>query len=347
MTRRKRIAERRSAAYRGAFTLVELLVVIAIIGVLVGLLLPAVQAAREAARRSSCQNNFKQVGLAILNHENTKKAYPAGYTYYGSNELCWGWGTFILPFMERVEIYDQLSPDKRKLSAVFVSGAAQADIDALQTKIAQYRCPSDRSPDLRDKARFDYSTAAVGLFGNSPPFPPATSNYVGIAGTQWLSGTDATYPGPPGVTFGGPYKNFDCGGMLFGVNDQTASPPGRGPLGVKMSDIIDGTSKTILVGERAEKGLAATWVGVGPPSDFGPAGTCATLTRTNFNQNWDQYDLYAADNRGKGSSSQHDNGVLHLFADGSVAFISDGMSATLVQQLANRADRNTPDPARY
>ena len=56
-----------------AFTLVELLVVIAIIGTLVGLLLPAVQAAREAARRSSCQNNMKQMGLALLNYESAKK----------------------------------------------------------------------------------------------------------------------------------------------------------------------------------------------------------------------------------------------------------------------------------
>lgn len=332
---------------RKAFTLVELLVVIAIIGVLIGLLLPAVQTARESARRSACQNNLKQIGLAILNHESTKKAYPAGYSYFGSNERCWGWATFILPYMEQTDISNQLSPDKRKLSSVYVSGAAQADINALQTKISQYRCPSDRSPDLRDKSGLDSPTAAAALFGNSPPFPPATSNYVGVCGTQWLSGTDGTYPGPPGATFGGPYKNFDSGGIFFGVDDQTASTPGRGPLGVRISEIIDGTSKTAMVCEREIKGLAATWVGVGATSDFGPAGTCATLARTNFNANWDVYDLYGTDNRGKGMSSAHPNGVQYAFADGSVVFISDGMSATLIQQLANRADRNTPDPARY
>ena len=330
--------------YLGGFTLVELLVVIAIIGVLIGLLLPAVQTAREAARRSSCQNNLKQIGLGILNHESSKKAYPAGYTYYGNNEPCWGWGTFILPFMEQVDLYDRLQPDKRKLSAICGASAAQQDRDALQTKIGQFRCPSDRSPDLREKSRFADSTSSGSLFSGGS-FPLATANYIGVAGANLFSGT-----------YNAPMKNFDTGGIFFGVDDESASPPGRGPLGVRITEISDGTSETIMVGERELKGLGAVWTGVGNAAeDFGPGGTCATLGRSGFKQNWDVYDLYGSDNRGKGFSSQHPNGVQYLFADGSVAFITDGISEMSVaspgifglQALANRNDRNLVDPSRY
>jgi prepilin-type N-terminal cleavage/methylation domain-containing protein/prepilin-type processing-associated H-X9-DG protein len=344
MHHRHEVSGHHCAAGRRGFTLVELLVVIAIIGVLVGLLLPAVQAARESARRSSCQNNLKQIGLAILNHESTRKAYPAGYTYYGVNEPCWGWGTFILPFMEQADLYARLSPDKRKLSSVCVGSAAPEDKAALQTKIAQFRCPSDRSPDLREKSRFTDPTASGSLF-NGGAFPLATANYVGVAGTQLITGT-----------YNAPYKNFDTGGVFFGVDDESGSPPGRGPLGLRISEITDGTSKTIMVGEREIKGLAAAWTGTGNTDDFGPGGTCATLGRTGFKQNWDVYDLNATDNRGKGLSSSHPNGVQYLFADGSVAFITDGISELVVSQnptvyglgaLANRNDRSLVDPSRY
>ena len=341
------------------FTLVELLVVIAIIGVLIGLLLPAVQAARESARRSSCQNNLKQIGLAILSHESAKKAFPAGYIYYGSTERTWGWATLILPYMERMDLYQTLQPDKRKLSVVCTSTAAQSDINALQTKISQYRCPSDASPDLRDRKLFASESTVTSLFGSSsPPFQVATANYVGSSGGWSQAGTPSA-----GCALGGayvcvtnttfycaPHSNADPGGVFFGSLSDSGSSAGSGALGVKLSDITDGTSKVIMVGERGLDGLAATWVGAGSPCDYGPAGTCATLGRPS-NQNWDVYGLNTGSNAvniGKNFSSPHPNGVQYLFADGAVAFISD--AATTVQgQLTNRCDRvpRVVDLSRY
>jgi len=340
------------------FTLVELLVVIAIIGVLVGLLLPAVQAAREAARRSSCQNNLKQIGLAILNHENSKKAFPAGYLYYGSAERAWGWGAIILPYMERMDLYQTLQPDKRKLSAIVSATASQADISALQTKIAGYRCPSDNSPDLRDRKLFDSPSTETALFGSSPPFQVATANYVASCGGHGIPGT-ATAGCAPGsgsvcvsntTYYCAPHSDADTGGIFFGQMAPTSSGSGTMPLGVRMSDISDGTSKVIMAGERSAAGLAGTWVGVGSTCDYGPKGTCSAIGRPG-NQNWDVYGLNSGSNAvniGKSMCSPHPNGVQYLFADGAVAFVSD--AATSIQsQLTNRCDRlpRVVDVSRY
>ena len=103
---------------RRAFTLVELLVVIAIIAILVAILLPAVNAAREAARTAQCMNNLKQLGLAFNNYNSANGRFPPGWinnvdTRWDFAEF--GWPVFILPFMEEQGIYDQLKVEERRL----------------------------------------------------------------------------------------------------------------------------------------------------------------------------------------------------------------------------------------
>src|SRR6476660_1821671 len=106
---------RETRAQQRGFTLVELLVVIAIIGMLVALLLPAVQHAREAARRSSCQNNMKQIGLAIAQYELSKKIYPASNTDEvfvwddGKSALNHSWASVIMPHIEESTLADKIN----------------------------------------------------------------------------------------------------------------------------------------------------------------------------------------------------------------------------------------------
>ena len=137
---------------RSAFTLVELLAVIAIIGVLIGLLLPAVQSARESARMSQCSSNLKQIGIALHNFHDTRGFFPPAQVSDPSVTCCtgpgWGWGTFILPYVEQSDIYVKFTPnfiypapsDTNTLAAV---GTSSTLAPLVRTGMPIYLCPSD------------------------------------------------------------------------------------------------------------------------------------------------------------------------------------------------------------
>src|SRR5438552_3203148 len=105
----------RSPPARHAFTLIELLVVIAIIAVLIGLLVPAVQKVREAAARTSCQNNLRQIGLAMAMFQDTAKVLPRGWCTFnngtGQPSPGWSWAIIILPYIEQQALYNTINPD--------------------------------------------------------------------------------------------------------------------------------------------------------------------------------------------------------------------------------------------
>jgi prepilin-type N-terminal cleavage/methylation domain-containing protein/prepilin-type processing-associated H-X9-DG protein len=287
------------------FTLVELLVVIAIIGVLVALLLPAVQAAREAANRSSCNNNLKQIGIALHNYHDTYKVLPAGYIYMsGGGQPEWGWAVAILPFMEEAPLYDALGAQTLRLNQVYTGASTTpANVALLQTRIDTYRCPSDSAKALCDNINFGGS--------NNPRV--AKSNYVACAG--WSN------------TPNYPTHNYDCGGMFWG----------NSWLG--MADCIDGLSNTLFVGEREYRNRAATWVGAGHNQSYGGTGTLRTLFRGTFQINFAYYNVTPMDNVSKGQSSEHPGGTNICLGDGSVRFLSETVSpANIVQPLVYRAD---------
>ena len=124
---------------RTAFTLVELLVVVAIIGVLVALLLPAVQAAREAARQSSCKNNLKQLGVGMHNFESARRGLPAGYSYLpgsAGNLRGFSWGSMLLPLLEESALYQEIDFTQPVFNSV--------NQIPRQKHLSVFLCPTDR-----------------------------------------------------------------------------------------------------------------------------------------------------------------------------------------------------------
>lgn len=286
------------------FTLVELLVVIAIIGVLIALLLPAVQQAREAARRMSCSNNMKQIGIALHNYHDTYHALPAGYLYRGGNGKCnYGWAVAIMPFVEQQNFYDKLDPGRIPLYQRYTSSATATDKALLQQQLEAYICPSDSAPKLAKSQKFS----------SSDLFDVAVSNYVGCAG--WSNTPDY------------PVKDKDAGGLLWGNSF----------LG--FSDILDGTTNTLLVSEREyPRGRAATWLGAGKNDSYGNNATLRTIYRAAFTMNFDYAAAGSPENAGKGWSSLHPGGVMTLTADASVHFLSETTDKNNVLKLLSLRD---------
>ena len=303
------------------FTLIELLVVIAIIAILIALLLPAVQQAREAARRTQCKNNLKQIGLAVHNYHDIFNTFPPAYITKFPNVVVSGeqglysWGASILPQVEQANLYATLNVGNVPLQTML---ATPAGLAALQTPQPNFRCPSDVGPSLNN---FKSTLAGAPNWYNrnatttgTNEIPIATSNYVMVAGT----GFSTTPPATPGTT---------------------ATPPqgvGFSNSKINFRDITDGTSNTLLVGERAWKygqvtAGAATAIGFSARvnvQDGNNGVKTAGLGAIGIAYNGINWSATNADHQPRGFSSVHVGGAQFTLCDGSVRFISENIDYT-------------------
>jgi len=302
------------------FTLIELLVVIAIIAVLVSLLLPAVQQAREAARRTQCKNNLKQIGLAMHNYHDTYNVFPPGWvsSYVATADgepTIWSWGAFILPQIEQGTLYNTVQPGTYRIDQNLLAGGARAQ--AMITPIAAFRCASDTGPATNNWGVANYSgvddSYNRNLNDGTNKIPGATSNYVLNADT----GDSNTPSMVAAVGFYGP---------PLGIGFQNSR------IGIR--DITDGTSNTILVGERAWqlKGLsigAGNALGFAPASSFGASylnKQCRACLAVIGIPYWGiNQTVVNAVHQSRGYSSPHAGGVQFLMGDGAVRFISENI----------------------
>jgi prepilin-type N-terminal cleavage/methylation domain-containing protein/prepilin-type processing-associated H-X9-DG protein len=298
---------------RSGFTLIELLVVIAIIAILIGLLLPAVQKVREAAARAKCLNNLKQIALASHSYHDANQALPLASTSLNTG----GYETFyipLLPYLEQQALYQQLY--NQAISNNTYMGDPNFATTAgnlASTPLAVLACPSDALP--------------------NPPttFEPSTGLYGGL--TSYLGNLSGSVMYPP---LGGPPPTPATQGVFL-MSIQ--------PLSIMA--ITDGTSNTILLGERSNfdpnwNAWISAALGVSPAPTFYGWFSYSMTDYANFvplgsgfypmNQyipaspSADPFsDLFV---RAFSYGSGHPQGANFAFCDGSVHFISNAINST-------------------
>lgn len=319
----------------------ELLVVIAIIGILVALLLPAIQAAREAARRTQCTNNMKQLGVGLHNYHDTHKSFPFGWMVdlptgnLGPGMNAQVWGVLLLPFIEQQPLFDRYDmrvPTLNEMVALFPAATVAANMEVIQTVVPTYICPS--APGDAEKRVYS------GDFNPDLPvtFRAAPSDYCVASGVRST------------------YANLAYASYPVSSRDGALQYAGRSPYGTArastMAAILDGTSNTILLGERlgGDKIYVGRQMRTATPYDLlGKAnggGWGDLLNGEHWLEGSVQGETAPAagpcainctNRRGANFFGMHPGGAMFLLADASVTFFSDSIAPFQLASLITRA----------
>ena len=294
----------RGHARRAGFTLIELLVVIAIIAILIGLLLPAVQKVREAAARTQCINNMKQVGLALHNYHDANQKFPPGYvSAYDSAGNDTGPG-----WGWAAHILPQMEQDNvfRQIDLKQPIEAA-ANASPRTVIVKSFLCPSDSPP----QQAFPVGPRSASGQLTSTTCTVAPSNYVGNYGV-----------GEPGV---------DGDGIFY--RNST----------VRIGDITDGTSSTLMVGERSFYHAESTWVGAVTGSGFAPTPGSPLPMQVENASNFvlahtgETFDGPANPKEINHYTARHTGGGNFVFADGHVAYLRGSTGYATYKALSTRS----------